>query len=113
MKKKCRSRPICAAFLGNVVFASAYHNTGSVGTRDDARIATRSVLVSVHITKGHGGRFDIRLVDHNDNATAESAARALQDIAQQQDDADSDRFARITVALQALHTANSAVQALQ
>ena len=44
---------------------------------------------------------------------AESAARALQDIAQQQDDADSDRFARITVALQALHTANSAVQALQ
>ena len=75
MKKKCHSRPICAAFLGNVVFASAYHNTGSVGTRDDARIATRSVLVSVHITKGHGGRFDIRLVDHNDNATAESAAR--------------------------------------
>ena len=45
--------------------------------------------------------------------SAESAARALQDIAQQQDDSDSERFARITVALQALHTANSAVQALQ
>ena len=44
---------------------------------------------------------------------AESAARMLQDVAQQQDTADSDRFARITVALQALHTANSAVQALQ
>lgn len=44
---------------------------------------------------------------------AESAARTLQDVAKQQDDADSDRFACITIALQALHTANSAVQALQ
>lgn len=75
MKKNAAADQSARHFWGNAMLASAYHNTGSIGTRDDARIATRSVLVGVDITKGHGGRFDIRLVDHDDNATAESAAR--------------------------------------